>query len=78
LEGQKQPQQRKRRYFSVPRDVEKDEMNHLPQYDSSRLETIECKLCPRAAATFSYIKCAKCNAHICLDKEQNCFAEFHK
>ena len=65
----------KKRYVSVPEDVKKDEVNHLPIFDSSRQR---CKLCPRSCNAFSYVKCMKCDAHLCLNKDRNCFKHFHK
>ena len=58
------------RCVAVPRDVQRDEVNHMPIYDTVRQR---CKLCPRSCAAFSYIKCEKYNAHLCLNKERNCF-----
>lgn len=68
-------QPHKQRYVSVPADVQKDEFNHFPIYDKVRQR---CKVCPRSQSAFSYIKCIKCNAHLCLNKDRNCFLAFHK
>ncbi|CAM1299597.1 Uncharacterised protein r2_g951 [Pycnogonum litorale] len=65
----------KHKYVALPQDVQKDEFNHFPMYDKLRQR---CKLCPRDKAAFSYIKCMKCNAHLCLNKDRNCFLAFHK
>ena len=62
-----QVQPPKKRYVAVPRDVQRDEVNHMPIYDTVRQR---CKLCPRSCSAFSYIKCEKCNAHLSLNKEK--------
>lgn len=77
LENDKCPPQakHKKRYAAVPSDVQKDQVNHLPTYCTARQR---CKLCPRTTAAFSYIKCQKCDVHLCLNKERNCFKKFHE
>jgi hypothetical protein len=64
----------KQRYQALPPDVQKDRVGHFPIYDKFRQR---CKLCPRRKAAFSYIKCEKCNVHLCLNKDRNCFLLFH-
>ena len=68
-------QPHKQRYVGVPQDVQKDEFNHFHVYDKV---CQRCKMCPRDKPAFSYIKCMKCNAHLCLNKDRNCFLAFHK
>ena len=69
LQTRQDQQSQKKRYVAVPEDVKKDEVNYFPVYDTSRQR---CKLCPRNNSAFSYIKCMKCNAHLCLNKDRNC------
>ncbi|XP_041356143.1 piggyBac transposable element-derived protein 3-like [Gigantopelta aegis] len=58
----------------VAPDVRSDEYNHFPTWDKSRQR---CKLCPAAKPFFSYVKCQKCQVHLCLNKDRNCFYAFH-
>jgi hypothetical protein len=46
-------------------------VGHCPEHlaDKSR-----CKLCFKS---YSRIKCGKCNVSFCLNKEKNCFKNFH-
>ena len=56
-----------------PADViRKDGTNHLPIWDEKRQR---CKL--SGCDGFSYIKCCRCNMHLCLNKDRNCFVTFH-
>nr|XP_047141031.1 piggyBac transposable element-derived protein 3-like [Hydra vulgaris] len=52
-------------------DVRQDGVNHLPAYTKKRQR---CKKCP---AGFSYIQCQKCNVWLCMQRERNCFKDFH-
>ncbi|KAL3181593.1 hypothetical protein MRX96_036709 [Rhipicephalus microplus] len=52
-------------------DVRYDGMNHWPQYGEKKNR---CKFC-KFGYTFLY--CAKCNMHLCLLPNRNCFKAFH-
>ena len=52
--------------------IRKDGTNHLPIWDEKRQR---CKL--GGCDGFSYIKCCRCNMHLCLNKDRNCFVTFH-
>lgn len=51
-----------------------DNFGHFPQVDGKK-ESTRCKLenCRRKSRTF----CIKCNVHLCLVSERNCFLKFH-
>ena len=53
-------------------DVRTDGDSHLPQWKEKRQR---CKMnnCER----LSYISCLKCGIHLCLNKDRNCFLDFH-
>ena len=64
---------------------------HLPAYSSERKGCVLCKENVKknkggkighidrhaAGVHVSYIKCDMCNAHLCLNKDRNCFALWH-
>ena len=52
-------------------DVRLDGVDHLPTWEEKRQR---CRLCPRG---FSFVKCAKCRVHLCLNKGRNCFTAYH-
>ncbi|KAL4088559.1 hypothetical protein QTP88_023651 [Uroleucon formosanum] len=63
---------------SLPLDVSRyDRLDHMPKIDCLKNAT-KCKnpMCSRNNRTHFY--CTKCNVHLCLTKERNCFADFHK
>jgi hypothetical protein len=68
-----QPPPRKRPAVKIAEDVRKDNFDHFPFWDNSRQR---CKLCP--SGVFSFVKCGKCNVHLCLNKTRNCFLAYHK
>eukprot|EP00105_Crassostrea_gigas_P041980 XP_019926128.1 PREDICTED: piggyBac transposable element-derived protein 3-like [Crassostrea gigas] len=53
-------------------DVSQDCLDHFPLWDAKRQR---CKY--QYCEGFSYVKCIKCNAHLCLNKDRNCFTAFH-
>jgi len=53
-------------------DVRKDGESHLPDWSSKRQR---CKM--NNCDSLSYIYCLKCGVHLCLNKDRNCFLEFH-
>eukprot|EP00066_Takifugu_rubripes_P019441 XP_011608707.1 PREDICTED: piggyBac transposable element-derived protein 3-like [Takifugu rubripes] len=56
-----------------PQEVRSDAVGHWPVVENGRQR---CKL-PNCKGQTVY-KCAKCNVHLCLNKVNNCFCEFHK
>ncbi|KAK3800421.1 hypothetical protein RRG08_052804 [Elysia crispata] len=48
-----------------------DMVGHLPEWGTR----IRCKM-PFYTAKSS-VKCTKCNVHLCLNKDRNCFLDFH-
>ena len=56
-----------------PDDLRFDSMDHFPVWDTKRQR---CKF-RDCFESFSFIKCSKCNVHLCLNKERNCFISFH-
>ena len=64
---------RKRKTASVPPDVRKDGLNHFPTWESRQ----RCKHC-RDKPRFTCVYCVKCKVHLCLNKERNCFQDYHQ
>lgn len=63
---------------SLPLDVSRyDRINHLPKMDLLKNAT-KCKNSPCSRNNRTHFYCTKCNVHLCLTKDRNCFAEFHK
>lgn len=56
-----------------PQEVRSDAVGHWPVVENGRQR---CKL-PNCKGQTVY-KCAKCNVHLCLNRVNNCFFEFHK
>lgn len=54
-------------------EVRADAVGHWPVVESSRQR---CKL-PNCRGQ-TVIKCSKCNVHLCLNKNNNCFRDFHQ
>lgn len=53
-------------------DIRRDQTGHWPIVTEQRLH---CKL--STCTHLSFVKCIKCNVHLCLRKEKNCFVGFH-
>ncbi|XP_015232409.1 PREDICTED: piggyBac transposable element-derived protein 2-like [Cyprinodon variegatus] len=53
--------------------VRSDAVGHWPMVESARQR---CKL-PNCRGQ-TVFKCSKCNVHLCLKKNKNCFGDFHK
>ncbi|KAL7395119.1 hypothetical protein ABVT39_010479 [Epinephelus coioides] len=53
-------------------EVRSDAVGHWPEVESVQQR---CKL-PNCKGQ-TVIKCSKCNVHLCLNKNNNCFREFH-
>lgn len=58
--------------YIPPKDVRTDGMLHIPivQNARQRCKRPQCK-------HLSYIQCEKCSVHLCLNKNNNCFKDFH-
>ena len=52
-------------------DVRQDKVNHMPAYTEKRQQCKQCKI------GFLYIQCQKCNMWLYLQRERNCFNDFH-
>ena len=50
--------------------VRYDGINHGPTFAEKRNR---CRLC----SILSFVYCSKCNMHLCLQKDRNCFHDFH-
>ncbi|XP_014672682.1 PREDICTED: piggyBac transposable element-derived protein 3-like [Priapulus caudatus] len=55
-------------------DARRDGLDHLPEWNEKRQR---CFQCPGNAA-FTYLRCTKCKVWLCLNKDRNCFAAFHR
>lgn len=49
-----------------------DEISHFPEVDKKR-NASRCKDCKGSTHFF----CSKCNVHLCLNSNRNCFEDFH-
>lgn len=68
------PQSFKKRRILGPRpinDVRYDGIGHWPEHSDNKQR---CKLCIKA---YSRMKCKKCEIYLCLNKNNNCFFNFH-
>lgn len=68
-----EPKRKRKRRIDLPLpEIANDGLDHLPAY------THERQLCKMYGCSGkSYIKCEKCNIHLCLNKDRNCFKSFH-
>ncbi|XP_068082072.1 piggyBac transposable element-derived protein 3-like [Anabrus simplex] len=66
-------QQRKER--RPLREVQTDTVDHLPEHDCKK-EPTRCKQVK--CTQRSHIFCRKCEVHLCINRNRNCFALFHK
>lgn len=57
------------------KDIRLDKIDHLPEHDQRSQQT-RCKNNTCKGRTF--FRCVKCNVHLCITKNNNCFAEFHR
>ncbi|XP_065665259.1 piggyBac transposable element-derived protein 3-like [Hydra vulgaris] len=53
------------------KDIRLDGFDHLPTYSDKRQRCKKCK------TGFSYIRCKKCNVWLCLNKDRNCYHDYH-
>ena len=56
------------------REVQTDNCQHMPEHDQKK-EATRCKY--NRCNQRSHIYCIKCNVHLCLNRERNCFSNFH-
>lgn len=73
VDKQLENKRKKRPNSTLPvQNVRKDEVAHWPIFSDSRRRCKKpgCKGVPK-------IKCSKCNVHLCLTPNANCFMEFH-
>lgn len=49
-----------------------DCLDHFPRFDEKQHR---CRLCSKG---FTHVKCSKCQIYLCLQKQRNCFTDFHK
>lgn len=52
-----------------------DQVSHIPEVDSNVGQT-RCKM--EGCSLKSRIRCIKCNVHLCLKQNKNCFKKFHE
>lgn len=62
----------KTRESRTEESIRYDEHGHLPKYSENRLR---CKL--ESCNAKSQLFCSKCDVHLCLNKNNNCFFEYH-
>lgn len=55
--------------------VRVDELNHMPDFDTISTNAQRCKNSNCKRKTFMY--CVKCKVHLCINRESNCFLQFH-
>lgn len=55
-----------------PKDVRTDSFEHWPHYSEKRNR---CKF--PGCGGYSFISCFKCQVHLCLNKDRDCFSSFH-
>lgn len=75
LESTYEPLKKKSKYEKRPmNNVRYDRIDHIPGVDSNSNAT-RCKLesCKFKTHTF----CSKCEVHLCLLTDRNCYEEFH-
>ena len=58
---------------TVPVDVRKDGVGHMPIWDNKQNR---CGF--RKDNKFSYVKCGKCNVWLCFNKERACYGYYHE
>ena len=53
------------------RDTRKDGVDHMPKWSENRQRCLKCK------TGFSLVSCKKCSIWLCLNKDRNCFEQYH-
>ena len=69
-------EQKKKKLSSTaipPEDVRTDNFGYIPNWSNTRQR---CKI--PGCKGFSFIFCEKCKVHLCLNKNKNCFGNFHQ
>lgn len=56
-----------------PRETRLDGKDHLPEFSNTRGR---CK--GRDCQFLTFVKCAKCQAYLCLNRDRNCYSKFHQ
>lgn len=51
-------------------DIRLDQVAHLPQWTKRGR-------CKAACPGFTFVFCAKCEVHLCFNKDRNCFSKYH-
>lgn len=70
-----EPSKKKAKYEQKPKhSIRYDEKNHLPGVDSNK-DATRCKL--EGCTYKSHHFCMKCNVHLCIQKDRNCYQKFH-
>lgn len=69
------PKKRKVPPKQPQKEVRKDGDGHSPLITKKRLLF---KNCSPSENTFSSVICSKCEVTLCLNKDRNCFYDFHK
>ncbi|XP_063958469.1 piggyBac transposable element-derived protein 4-like [Lytechinus pictus] len=62
---------------AVPVPANDPEFFHLPEDSVDRLD---CKVCAKTMkknAYKSYVRCLRCDVHLCMNKKRNCYYTFH-
>lgn len=58
--------------FRPTKDVRTDKIDHWPKFMDKRER---CKM--PSCKGFTYIKCTKCTVYLCLNRNNNCFTNYH-
>lgn len=56
-------------------EIRRDMIDHLPQHDNKNNPT-RCK--EHQCSGRTHFMCEKCNVHLCITKDRNCFLKFHR
>lgn len=60
-----------------PEHIRYDRTNHFPEVDQLKNPT-KCKYPPCENRHRTHVRCIKCDIHLCLNSDRNCFLSFHK
>lgn len=58
--------------FRPTKSIRTDKIDHWPTFTEKREK---CKM-PKCKG-FTFVTCTKCNIHLCLNKNNNCFMNYH-
>lgn len=70
-----QPIKRNRSEIRPIDELKYDLVNHMPMHDK-KSEGTRCKA--QNCKYKSHFYCDKCNVHLCLNRDRNCFSDFHR